>query len=263
MKIAPAQMRMTGNVQENLEKSLKFCDLAEDCDLLFFPEIQLSPFFPQYEKQDAEMYVMEKNGQEIAELAGKAKEHQYYLSPNVYLKLENPMKNSRRRMCHVRGRELFIFYASVFKKVLSRFAGICPGADAFPAVPKVTQEPTSCPQIRLITPAGLMDIVITGVSLCSSFIVIVASSSVRTSRSHWGITANFTMSAPRDCIRQRLFTMMFLSGVAVKSWREATTFTPTRWAAATSVFIVSSPRESSTSTRSMRPLSITARIVFV
>ena len=85
MKIALAQMRMTGNVQENLEKSLKFCDLAEDCDLLFFPEIQLSPFFPQYEKQDAEMYVMEKNGQEIAELAGKAKEHQYYLSPNVYL----------------------------------------------------------------------------------------------------------------------------------------------------------------------------------
>lgn len=42
MKIALAQMRMTGNVQENLEKSLKFCDLAEDCDLLFFPEIQLS-----------------------------------------------------------------------------------------------------------------------------------------------------------------------------------------------------------------------------
>ncbi len=30
-----------------------------------------------------------KTGQEIAELAGKAKEHQYYLSPNVYLKLEN------------------------------------------------------------------------------------------------------------------------------------------------------------------------------
>lgn len=90
---------------------------------------------------------------------------------------------------------------------------------------------------------GLMDIVITGVSLCSSFIVSVASRSVRTSRSHCGITANFTMSAPRDCIRQRLFTMMFLSGVAVKSWREATTFTPTRWAAATIVFIVSSPRE--------------------
>ena len=73
MKIAPAQMRMTGNVQENLEKSLKFCDLAEDCDLLFFPEIQLSPFFPQYEKQDAEMYVMEKNGQGSRNLPVKQK----------------------------------------------------------------------------------------------------------------------------------------------------------------------------------------------
>ena len=105
MKIALAQMRMTGNVQENLEKSLKFCDLAEDCDLLFFPEIQLSPFFPQYEKQDAEMYVMEKNGQEIAELAGKAKEHQYYLSPNVYLKLENQKYDQR---CNKYENEFFI-----------------------------------------------------------------------------------------------------------------------------------------------------------
>lgn len=73
MKIALAQMRMTGNVQENLEKSLKFCDLAEDCDLLFFPEIQLSPFFPQYEKQDAEMYVMEKTGRRSRNLPVKQK----------------------------------------------------------------------------------------------------------------------------------------------------------------------------------------------
>ena len=73
MKIALAQMRMTGNVQENLEKSLKFCDLAEDCDLLFFPEIQLSPFFPQYEKQDAEMYVMEKTVRRSRNLPVKQK----------------------------------------------------------------------------------------------------------------------------------------------------------------------------------------------
>ena len=73
MKIALAQMRMTGNVQENLEKSLKFCDLAEDCDLLFFPEIQLSPFFQQYERQDAEMYVMEKKGRRSRNLPVKQK----------------------------------------------------------------------------------------------------------------------------------------------------------------------------------------------
>ena len=45
-KLALAQMRMTDSVEENLQKSLVFCDEAADSDLLFFPEIQLSPFFP-------------------------------------------------------------------------------------------------------------------------------------------------------------------------------------------------------------------------
>lgn len=44
MKIALAQMSMTDKIEENLNKSLNFCDKAKDCDLLFFPEIQLSPF---------------------------------------------------------------------------------------------------------------------------------------------------------------------------------------------------------------------------
>ena len=42
MKIALAQMSMTDKIEENLNKSLNFCDKAKDCDLLFFPEIQLS-----------------------------------------------------------------------------------------------------------------------------------------------------------------------------------------------------------------------------
>lgn len=82
-------MRMTGNVQENHGEKPEICDLARTVIFFFSRRSSWSPFFPQYEKQDAEMYVMEKNGQEIAELAGKAKEHQCYLSPNVYLKLEN------------------------------------------------------------------------------------------------------------------------------------------------------------------------------
>lgn len=44
-KLAMAQMRMTDSIEENLQKSLNFCDEAADSDLLFFPEIQLSPFF--------------------------------------------------------------------------------------------------------------------------------------------------------------------------------------------------------------------------
>ena len=40
MKIAMAQMSMTDNVSQNLDKCMGFCDNAKNCDLLFFPEIQ-------------------------------------------------------------------------------------------------------------------------------------------------------------------------------------------------------------------------------
>lgn len=51
MKLALAQISMTENMQENLEKSLLFCDFAKGNDLLFFPEIQLSPFFRSMRKE--------------------------------------------------------------------------------------------------------------------------------------------------------------------------------------------------------------------
>ena len=41
MKLAMAQMSMTGSMDENLKRSLAFCDAAADSDLLFFPEVQL------------------------------------------------------------------------------------------------------------------------------------------------------------------------------------------------------------------------------
>ena len=41
MKLAMAQMSMTGSMDENLKKSLAFCDAAAGSDLLFFPEVQL------------------------------------------------------------------------------------------------------------------------------------------------------------------------------------------------------------------------------
>lgn len=45
--------------------------------MLFFPEIQLSPFFPQYEKSDVTEYVMNTNSSEIIKLAEKAKENSF------------------------------------------------------------------------------------------------------------------------------------------------------------------------------------------
>lgn len=41
MKLAMAQMSMTGSMDENLKISLAFCDAAAGSDLLFFPEVQL------------------------------------------------------------------------------------------------------------------------------------------------------------------------------------------------------------------------------
>jgi predicted amidohydrolase len=48
MKIALAQMAMTENIEANLKKSLALIEqaAAKGADLVLFPEIQLSPFFP-------------------------------------------------------------------------------------------------------------------------------------------------------------------------------------------------------------------------
>ena len=42
MKLAMAQMSMSGSMDENLKRSLAFCDAAAGSDLLFFPEVQLT-----------------------------------------------------------------------------------------------------------------------------------------------------------------------------------------------------------------------------
>ncbi len=85
MKLGLVQMSMTNDMTANLDKSLKYCDMAKDCDLVFFPEIQLTPFFPQYEKRCVDAYCIDINDTAIQKFSEKAKAHNYYLSPNVYL----------------------------------------------------------------------------------------------------------------------------------------------------------------------------------
>lgn len=89
MKIALAQISMSKDMNINLKKSLEYCDRAKDSDLLFFPEIQLSPFFPQYEKQNVDEYCLKIESEEVKLLANKAREHNYYFSPNIYLEENN------------------------------------------------------------------------------------------------------------------------------------------------------------------------------
>ena len=88
MKLAMAQMRMGTSVEENLEKTLRLIEQAEKggADLIFFPEVQLSPFFPQYEKADAERWAMAADGPEITAIRDACREFRIHASPNVYLK---------------------------------------------------------------------------------------------------------------------------------------------------------------------------------
>lgn len=89
MRISLAQMTITQDMEENERKTLAFCDEARDSDLLFFPEVQYAPFFPQYEYFDAEPYVLTPDSDQVKRLCAKAREHHLYLSPNLYLQLDD------------------------------------------------------------------------------------------------------------------------------------------------------------------------------
>ena len=88
MKLAMAQMRMGTSVEENPEKTLRFIERAGSAgaDLIFFPEVHLSPFFPQYEKGDAERWAMTADGTEITAIRDACRKFRIHASPNVYLK---------------------------------------------------------------------------------------------------------------------------------------------------------------------------------
>ena len=87
MKIAMAQMRMGPTIEENLEKTLCMMERAAalDADLIFFPEVQLSPFFAAERGGDASAYLMRADGPEITAIREKARELGICVSPNVYL----------------------------------------------------------------------------------------------------------------------------------------------------------------------------------
>ena len=90
MRLAMAQMRMGPTDAENLEQTLQYMEQAKsaDADLIFFPEVQLSPFFPQYEKRDAAQWLLTVNSAEIQRIRETCKQLRLWASPNVYLELD-------------------------------------------------------------------------------------------------------------------------------------------------------------------------------
>lgn len=87
MKIALCQMENKGSVQENLESSLRAVREAalQRADLILFPEVQLTEFFPQYPGQDVSGYRVGLDSEIVRAFCDAARENQIMVVPNLYL----------------------------------------------------------------------------------------------------------------------------------------------------------------------------------
>ena len=93
MKIALAQMKMSTDVQNNYMKSLQLIREASEqrAELICFPEIQLSPFFPQYPGSDVSEYVISEDSNYLHGIRKACRDYNIFASPNFYIE-----ENGRR-----------------------------------------------------------------------------------------------------------------------------------------------------------------------
>lgn len=87
MKFALAQMKMSERIEENLSETLRLIHEAAErgADLICFPEIQLSPFFPQYEGLDVSRYLLQEDDPIIKAVQAACRKNHIFASPNFYL----------------------------------------------------------------------------------------------------------------------------------------------------------------------------------
>ena len=87
MRIALAQMKMSADVQNNYDKTLELINMAAElkADLVCFPEIQLSPFFPQRSDCDVEQYVLSEDSQYVKGICRACRENHIFAAPNLYI----------------------------------------------------------------------------------------------------------------------------------------------------------------------------------
>ena len=86
-KIALIQMAMSEDMETNLNTALsRMTEAAENgAKIVVFPEIMLSPFFPQYKKQDASAYLMEITHPAVKKLQAATQDLGIVAVPNIYL----------------------------------------------------------------------------------------------------------------------------------------------------------------------------------
>ncbi len=91
MRLALVQMSSQGTQKENLEKSLKAIETAKrNCaDLVLFPEVHLTEFFPQYPRQNVEGYAATLDEESVRSFCDVCRANDIMAVPNVYLREKN------------------------------------------------------------------------------------------------------------------------------------------------------------------------------
>jgi len=91
MKLALVQMSNAGDIQSNLEKSLTAINEASSngADIVLFPEVQLTEFFPQYKGRNAKSYGVELSDDIVQSFKKACKDNHIMAVPNIYLKENN------------------------------------------------------------------------------------------------------------------------------------------------------------------------------
>ena len=87
MKLAMVQMQNAGSVEQNLEKSLRAIGEAAEVgtDLILFPEVQLTEFFPQYPGLDVAHYAVTIDHDIVKQFQAACRKHGIMAAPNLYL----------------------------------------------------------------------------------------------------------------------------------------------------------------------------------
>lgn len=90
MRIALIQSRISEDVFVNLQHTLHAMQRAaqDGASLVCFPELQFSPFFPQYPRKPADPYLFSINHEAVRSLCEKCRQLKLVAVPNFYL-LEN------------------------------------------------------------------------------------------------------------------------------------------------------------------------------
>jgi len=87
-RIALVQMSMSEDIEANVEKSLVRLEEAagQGANVIMFPEVQFSPFFPQHEARDAAEYLWEIDHPALRKMQEACKRLGVVGVPNFYLR---------------------------------------------------------------------------------------------------------------------------------------------------------------------------------